>query len=129
MIGLPSHALDDFVDPLLACGPADWQEVGRQQRRLQQWLRDKREKKGGEQPVKIRAKMYVAEVTHNGYSERVKLHAVFGGDKNAEDNTFAKATPSAMCEMQIDNEKAHGVMKPGQKFYVDFTPIEEPAAA
>src|SRR6266478_2198190 len=53
--------------------------------------------------MRIRAKMQVQSITLNGYSETVKLHAVYGGDKNTEDNSFSKATPSATLEMQIDN--------------------------
>lgn len=68
--------------------------------------------------------MQVLEVTDTGYSERVKLCAVHAGI-SPEDNTFSKATPSAALEMQIDNPSARGVMKPGQKFYVDFTPAPE----
>lgn len=70
----------------------------------------------------IRAKLQVSEVTDTGYADKVRMHAVYSGDKNSEDNTFAKATPSASLEIQIDNPAARGLMKPGQKFYVDFTP-------
>jgi len=70
--------------------------------------------------------MQVQTVTDNGYSDVVKLTAVMGGPnaKDAEDNSYAKATPSASLEMHIDNPKVRGQMKPGQKFYVDFTPAE-----
>ena len=71
--------------------------------------------------------MQVSEITLNGYSERVKLNAVYGGGTNAEDNTFAQATPSGTLELCIDNPKAQGQLKPGMKFYVDLTPAPEPA--
>jgi len=68
--------------------------------------------------------MQVSQVTDNGYSDIVKLNAVYSGDKNSEDNSYSKATPSATLEMQIDNPAVRGQMKPGQKYYVDFTPTE-----
>ena len=69
----------------------------------------------------IRAKMQVASVTDNGYSHTVKLHAVYSSTNNPEDNTYAKASPSATLEMQIDNPTAQGLLKPGMKVYVDLT--------
>lgn len=75
--------------------------------------------------MKVRAKMEVSEVTKTAYgAERVKLNAVYGGDKNSEDNTYSKATPSASVEMQVDNEAVHGAFVPGKKYYVDFTPAD-----
>ena len=76
----------------------------------------------------IRAKMQVSSITLNGYSETAKLHAVYSGDKNSEDNTYAKATPSATMDIQIDNPNAQGKLKPGMKVYVDFTVAEQPPA-
>lgn len=74
--------------------------------------------------MKIRAKLRVSSVTDDGTSDIVKFHAVHAGDKNSEDNTFAKATPAASLEMQINNPDLRGIIKPGQKFYVDFTPTD-----
>lgn len=74
--------------------------------------------------MKIRAKFFVQEVTDNGYSDKVKMTAVYGGSTNAEDNTYAKATPSGVLEIQIDNPAVRGQVKPGQRFYLDFTPAE-----
>lgn len=74
--------------------------------------------------AKMRAKFQIQSVTLNGYSEVVKFSAVYGGSTNAEDNSFSEATPSASCEMTISNKALHGQFKPGQKFYVDFTPTE-----
>lgn len=74
--------------------------------------------------MKTRAKFKVDSVEANEYSDIVKFSAVYGGDKNSEDNTFSKATPSASCTMQVTNEAVRGQFKPGQKFYVDFTPAE-----
>ncbi len=74
----------------------------------------------------IRAKMEVATVLLDGYSEIVKLRAVYGGSTNAEDNTYASATPSGSIELTINNKGAMGKLKPGAKFYVDFTEVPTP---
>jgi hypothetical protein len=75
----------------------------------------------------IRAKMTVESVVEEGtpkHREQVTLRAVYAGEKNAEDNTFASATPCASVEMSIDNPAAWGAFKEGQQFYVDFTPAD-----
>lgn len=48
----------------------------------------------------------------------------WGDDGKGEDNTFARYTPSAELKMTITNEDLFGKIKPGQKFYLDFTPAE-----
>lgn len=70
--------------------------------------------------------MYVASIERTGYSEIVKMNAQYGGSTNAEDNTFASATPSGSVTLQIDNKELHGIYNPGDLFYVDFTPIPKP---
>lgn len=73
---------------------------------------------------KIRAKMTCQEVTKTAYgAEKVRMTAVYGGSTNAEDNTFAKATPSGTLELQIDNPEAQGVVTPGSSFYVELAPV------
>lgn len=74
--------------------------------------------------MKTRAKMRVSSVMIDEHSDTVKMHAVYGGDKNSEDNTFAKATPSADLSMSVSNPALRGTFLPGQKFYVDFSPAE-----
>ena len=70
----------------------------------------------------VRAKMLCLQVTKTNWgAEIVKLSAVFTGDNNSEDNTYARATPQATVEMTIDNIYAQGAFVPGQKYYVDFT--------
>ena len=73
--------------------------------------------------------MEVRSVLQESYAETVKLSAVYGGSSNAEDNTYASSTPSASCELKIDNKAAWGILKPGMKFYVDFTPAPDPEPA
>ena len=61
-------------------------------------------------------------------AERVKFSAVsksgsYPADGSDENNTFAKWTPSASCDVYITNPELHGKYAPGQTFYVDFTPV------
>ena len=70
--------------------------------------------------------MIVQEVTTTATSEKVTLMAVSSGI-NAEDNNYAKYTPSAKLEITIDNPEAQGVLKPGKAFYIDFTRVKEEA--
>ena len=37
---------------------------------------------------------------------------------------FWEATPNGSMEMQINNPAVFGLFRPGQKFWVDFTPVE-----
>jgi hypothetical protein len=52
-------------------------------------------------------------------------------DGSDEDNTFARFSPSGEFSLCIANPELHGVYQPGQRFYVDWTPIEpeQPAQA
>ena len=74
----------------------------------------------------MRAKLQVASVTQYGGYETLKFHAVcppsFDKDGLHEDSTFSKYSPSATLEISITNPALHGKFKPGDKFYVDFTP-------
>lgn len=73
----------------------------------------------------MRAKMQIQSIKQvlGGYSEVVEMAAVYGGSTNDEDNSFAKTTPSGKIELQIANKELHGAYKPGDTFYVDFTPV------
>ncbi len=70
----------------------------------------------------MRAKFQLSSVTFNGHSETLKFIAVYGGATNKEDNTYSEATPSADLSMCVTNKALHGKFRPGDKFYVDFTP-------
>lgn len=71
---------------------------------------------------KMRAKLTVQSVTLLSTCEVVKFVAQYSDNK--EDNSYAEATPSANAEFSVSNKALHGQFKPGQKFYVDFTPTE-----
>lgn len=75
----------------------------------------------------VRCKMVVTEVTEvfNQWgqepgldSRRVKLTAANG----PTNKTWAKYTPSGMFELTINNPAAFGQFKPGEAFFVDFSP-------
>lgn len=73
----------------------------------------------------MRAKMQVQSITIQSYAEIVSMSAIYGGSTNDEDNSFAKTTPSGKIELTIANKELHGVYKPGDLFYVDFTPVQK----
>lgn len=75
----------------------------------------------------MRAKFVITGVTKGETTEKVNFAAVsksggYPADGSDEDNTFAKWSPSASCEIMIANPALHDKYKVGQKFYVDFTP-------
>jgi hypothetical protein len=82
----------------------------------------------------LRCKMRVSEVTHvkNGdgstEQERVKLSAVYGKE-GTENHDWSKWTPSADFTICINNPSAFGKLSKGHEFFVDFTPVPQPAAA
>lgn len=75
----------------------------------------------------MRAKFQVTSIERFAGGEKVKFNAVgksegYPEGGNDEDNTYAKYSPSAACEIYIANPALHGKFEPGDKFYVDFTP-------
>lgn len=75
----------------------------------------------------MRAKLQIESVTTRQGNESIKFHAVcksggYTGDGSDEDNTFARFSPSANLEIAITNPDLLGKFKPGEKYYVDFTP-------
>lgn len=83
----------------------------------------------------MRAKMQVSSVKRlvgvdgNIMGEELSAYPVcgntpFGPKGESEDNTFARFTPSGSLSLTINNPDLLGKIKPGQKFYVDFTPAE-----
>lgn len=78
----------------------------------------------------MRAKMKVSRVEMFEGGEVLTFNAVcktgaYPEDGSDEDNSFAKFTPTAELKMNITNPALHGKFKPGQKFYVDFSPAEK----
>jgi hypothetical protein len=74
----------------------------------------------------MRAKMIVNQVTLTTNGEKVELFCVsksggYPADGSDEDNTFAKFSPSGSAVIQIANPVLFGAIKPGEKYYLDFT--------
>lgn len=83
----------------------------------------------------MRAKLVVntvKEVTDGGtkkYSESLTFNGVckdgaYPADGTDEDNSFALWSPYVNLEIAITNPNLWGQFKPGDKFYVDFTPAK-----
>lgn len=72
-----------------------------------------------------RCKFTVESVTHHAYGSReVKLATHYDQALSQEDRAFSNATPSGSMTVVIQNPKVFDVFKPGQKVYVDVTPVE-----
>lgn len=74
----------------------------------------------------MRAKMQVQSVESFSGADSIKMAPVcgnvpFGPEGQSEDNTFARYTPSGSLQLSITNPELIGKIKPGQKFYLDFT--------
>lgn len=78
----------------------------------------------------MRAKVSCTGITKHGEtSETVVFTPVakstsYPEDGSDEDNTFAKFSPSGRFELTIANPALVGKFAIGDKFYVDFSPIE-----
>lgn len=75
----------------------------------------------------MRAKFQLVSVERFPSSEKLKFTAVgkstaYPADGSDEDNTYAKFSPQASCEIFVCNPNLLGKFEPGQKYYVDFTP-------
>lgn len=74
----------------------------------------------------MRAKMKVIEVKLFTGGETVKMAAVarddsYPADGSDEDNTYAKFSPMGELSLTIANPALLGKIKPGMKFYLDFS--------
>jgi hypothetical protein len=82
----------------------------------------------------MRAKLVVGQVVRGPGYEILHFSAVcksggYPADGTDEDNTYAKFSPMAKLELQCNNPALHGKFNPGDKFYVDFTPADQPPQA
>jgi hypothetical protein len=78
----------------------------------------------------MRAKVKCNSVTLLENYEELEFSAVcksgsYGADGSEEDNTYAKYTPGASFKLTVTNPLLWGQHKPGQKYYVDFTPVSD----
>lgn len=79
--------------------------------------------------TQMRAKLRVSKVELFEGSDRVTMNAVcrsegYPEDGSDEDNTFARFTPDAELSMAITNPDLLSKIRPGELYYVDFTPVE-----
>jgi hypothetical protein len=77
----------------------------------------------------MRAKMKVESIHITEHGESIQMNAVcgtgaFGAKGESEDNTYARFTPAGSINLTVNNPDLLGTIKPGQKFYVDFTLAE-----
>lgn len=77
----------------------------------------------------MRAKFQINSVEQQlGGAEKLTLGAVcskgFGPNGESEDNTYARYTPQGSLTLTVNNPSLLGQFKPGEKFYLDFTPAE-----
>jgi hypothetical protein len=76
--------------------------------------------------TKMRAKFAISRIEQFVGGEKLYFNAVsaksYPADGSDEDNTYAKYSPSAECSIHIVNPALLGQFKPGEKYYVDFTP-------
>lgn len=82
----------------------------------------------------MRAKMKCSSVEPCGDGEILRFHAVSkcGGypqDGSDEDNSYARWSPSASLEINVQNPALKGKIQPGDTFYVDFTKVVPPVPA
>jgi len=86
----------------------------------------------------IRARIKVNSVIENGWipkdsdveqkdNEQISAGAVYSEDKNSENYSFSKATPSLSLNMTINNPNAFGILKKDMEYYLDFIPAEDSA--
>lgn len=84
----------------------------------------------------MRAKLKVGFVHEHFHGEEgaksgetLKFSAVgapkYDPDGLDEDNTFAKYSPAADLSIWVANPALFGQFKPGDTFYVDFTPVPQ----
>ena len=69
--------------------------------------------------MSVRAKFFVSEIRFTSWGGGVTLTAVTRGEDNKK---WASATPTGTIVMGISNELALTAFKPGDEYYVDFTP-------
>lgn len=75
----------------------------------------------------MRAKVILNSIEKTTYGEKLKFNAVPKGssypeDGSDENNTYAKFSPSAEFVIQVANPALFDQFKPGESYYVDFTP-------
>lgn len=73
----------------------------------------------------MRAKFQTSFITDYGTFQKVEMNAVYSQNRAKEDNQFSEATPSGTLDMTVTAKGAYGFLKPGVKYYLDFTECED----
>lgn len=77
----------------------------------------------------MRAKMKVVKVTLGENVDVIEMLCVaarsYPQDGLHEDNTFAKFSPSGEFKIHVTNPNLLGKHRPGEFYYVDFTPVPD----
>ena len=79
----------------------------------------------------MRAKVYVSGIKKYATEcEEIQFSAMpkkgmYPSDGSDEDNTYSKFTPMAHFNITIQNPELVGHYHLGEKYYVDFTPVED----
>lgn len=75
----------------------------------------------------MRAKVVLNRVEKFTTSERLVFNPVcakaYAADGVDEDNTYARFSPSGEFQLSVTNPDLLGQFTPGEKFYVEFTPV------
>ena len=81
--------------------------------------------------MKMRAKMNLEAVVPRKWGGvEATFRCVYTNDPaDAEGVAFTKATPSGYAYYTIENPDAIALLVIGQEYYVDFTPVPDPAAS
>lgn len=83
--------------------------------------------------AQMRAKFRLSTIQQHGdgkgvTSETLHFNAVsakqYPADGSDEDNTYAKFSPSATCQINVANPALIGKFIPGETYYVDFTKVD-----
>lgn len=75
--------------------------------------------------MSIRAKMVLESVIPYSYGgAQAIFRCSYDTNKNAEDVSFQKATPSGEARFQIDNPQASEQLVIGKSYYFDIKPAE-----
>lgn len=78
----------------------------------------------------MRAKFRVTKVERFDGMDRIICNAVarsgsYPADGSDEDNTYARFSPNGELTLDIANPALLGKIEPGQKYYLDFTKVED----
>jgi hypothetical protein len=78
--------------------------------------------------MNVRAKFMLMSVKHMHWGGSEYQFSPQYDPSIPEDQRFAQASPSGSLTITVDNPAVHAAWKVGEQYYLDFTPVPEPAA-